>query len=86
MNLLCPNALDCECTENPFMNLSIEPPDQPEWPAQWWEGRDCHSWCVSYISQADADECARRLALICDNGGGSLECNDPVTVCVSCPV
>lgn len=83
MNNPCPTNLDCVCDDNPFQNLSSEAPDQFRYVRQHWASRACRVIYESFISQADADMWAKRLAEICEYG--TEVGNDPITVTVDCP-
>lgn len=80
MNRPCDNSVTCfPCTgdySNPLANLSSEAPDNNIfisifWPPfgpitpDHWRVNACVGFCESSISQADADDCARRKALEC---------------------
>lgn len=79
----CINKLsDCDCLGLPISNLTAEGPDLPTFfaiptiptppPIGWtWTSPYCFGWCVSTVSQEDANECANRQQVDCvvtDNG------------------
>src|ERR1051325_5427533 len=77
MNFPCPIKVPCD-TDDPFANLSAETPDidvfigmyfppiQPPL-GQSWVGTGCARTCTSTISQEDADLCAARQSVECQN-------------------
>lgn len=90
MTIPCPTKIDCECSENPFGNLSSEDPDMLRylgenygWPYYFpnlgsnWSRNTCLGTCNSTISQAEADMCAALAAAICQlDFSGVCEGND----------
>lgn len=72
----CPSRVICDCTDNPFANLSAEGidkdrffsvlhfQDQPKLGTVWSQ-LSCVTVCHSEISQEDADLCALRQAQQC---------------------
>lgn len=79
----CINKLsDCDCLGLPISNLTAEGSDLPTFfaiptiptlpPIGWtWSSPFCFGWCVSTVSQEDANECANRQQVDCvvtDNG------------------
>lgn len=99
----CPNVLDCECVDFPIRNFTAEGPEppfigvvvpRPRPPLnQRWTSAACKSFCLSEISQADADDCARRNAQQCvfppcvppNVNCPELVCSDPVVGTFPCP-
>jgi hypothetical protein len=87
MKQLCINRTECP-GDLPLENLSSEIPDAPDYvvvfgppgdlppPLGSWDSKYCRGVCTSHVSQADADLCAARNALLCvghdpkDGGGG----------------
>lgn len=76
MNLLCPIAINCPGTDNPFANLSSELPDAAYWKRMYFFDDNppigvtyskiaCAVVYNSDISQQDADEQAAIAALLC---------------------
>lgn len=79
MNTPCPKRTDCECIDSPFENLTSELPDvAPRFVRQTWVPTNpdknitfgmqytaCRGLCISYVSQEEADECARNMAMEC---------------------
>lgn len=75
----CNEFIDCECSDNPFINTSAEAPDPnlffarayyPNNPAlnsddTWYDRLSCLGICYSDVSQIDADDCALRDAQLC---------------------
>jgi hypothetical protein len=91
MNAPCPNKTDCDCIDSPFENLTSEGLDVSRYVRQTWIPTDppsdryeaCRGLCVSYVSQEEADECARNLAMIC--ASDTVFYNSERTVSASCP-
>ncbi len=81
--IACPNKIDecLPCLDDPIRNISAEDPDRdrfigvnyfqidPGYPPLNWGFRQtgCKLVCYSLISQEDADDCARRLAELCED-------------------
>lgn len=79
--IVCDRKIDCLGVldaDNPITNLSAEAPDIPQFRGvayngdippgdSLWTSFGCRQVCYSYISQADADLCAARLAYACNN-------------------
>jgi len=75
----CNEFIDCECSDNPFINTSAEAPDPnlffarryfPNIPSlnendSWYERSSCLGTCFSEISQQDAEDCSLRNAQLC---------------------
>jgi len=75
----CNEFIDCECSDNPFINTSAERPDPnlffarryfPNNPSlnendTWYERLSCLGTCFSQVSQLDAEDCALRNAQLC---------------------
>jgi len=75
----CKEFIDCECSDNPFINTSAERPDPNLFFARayyannpalnvddsWYERLSCLGTCFSEESQTDADDCAERNAQLC---------------------
>jgi len=75
----CNEFIDCECSDNPFINTSAEAPDPnlffarryfPNIPSlnvddSWYQRSTCLGVCESAISQQDADDCALRDSQLC---------------------
>lgn len=77
MNNPCPKRTDCECIDSPYENLTSEGLDVTRYVRQTWvpipvtDGPNsnnytaCRGLCISYVSQEEADECARNMAMEC---------------------
>ncbi len=87
--IACPNALkEClPCNDDPVRNISAEDPDVDRFLGvhdliidhdfqNKYRQFACKTYCFSEISQEDADDCARRLALEC-LGPDIFPPNDP---------
>jgi len=75
----CNEFIDCECSDNPFINTSAEAPDPNLFFARkyyannpslnendsWYERSSCLGTCFSEVSQQDAEDCALRNAQLC---------------------
>lgn len=75
----CDEFIDCECSDNPFINTSAEAPDPnlffarryfPNIPSlnvddSWYQRATCLGTCFSEESQQDADDCAQRDSQLC---------------------
>lgn len=93
MNNPCLSRVICECSENPFSNLSAEAPDVDRFFALFHFAGDpplgdsfsqasCLTVCESTVSQEDADLCALRQAQQCvwDNPGFGGDWRTPPTI------
>lgn len=99
----CPNVLDCECVDFPIRNFTAEGPEPPFIGVvvvrprprlnEEWESAACKSFCLSDVSQQDADDCALRNAQFCVTPpceppqvcGPQLVCSDPMVGTYPCP-
>lgn len=75
----CNEFIDCECSDNPFINTSAEAPDPnlffarryfPNIPSlnvddSWYQRAGCLGVCRSDESQQEADDCALRDSQLC---------------------
>ena len=71
----CNQRAECRCDDSPVMNLSVELPDPVTaisiryWPVtpdiRTYLTLGCLGWCLSEVSQQDADLCAARQAATC---------------------
>lgn len=66
------------------------PPNNPN----WYSAQGCLTYCVSAVSQQDADLCAARQSWLCNKNNGNIPGVDPTaqvylnqsqTCCVNCP-
>lgn len=88
----CPNTVPCfPCPDDtPVLNLSAEAPDAPTYVSNiviedpppigtTWSATGCLGTCISTVSLADAEECARLQADLCelDSGNGPEIPGDP---------
>lgn len=86
MNQPCANQLkDCDCSDSPVSNLTAEGPDFPQFIAfpnipfpppigAVFSSPFCNGWCISDVSQQDAQDCANRQQVDCvvtDNGSSN---------------
>lgn len=93
--ILCNKKSLCFDPANPLANLSAEAPDEDQFIGIDYGGRygpplgsefssrGCYSTCLSTVSQEDADLCAARQGVICDNGNWSWP---PGPAVGECPV
>lgn len=81
-NIPCEHKINqCDCSDDPFSNLSSEAPDVDRFISnvffdgtgdlrlnESFEQLGCFAFCLSPISQEDADDCARDQAELCSVG------------------
>src|SRR5512138_1306097 len=99
MLLRCP-GINCEGSDWPITNYSAEGAEaSPPWfsvvypPIDYppldkeWSMPGCLYVCISYISQQEADLCALRQAILCQNGppGDDVWYSAPATCTATCP-
>jgi Putative Ig domain len=74
--IACQHKITCECSDDPVRNLSAEDPDLDRHIGVFnliittdlqvaYQAFACKTYCYSDVSQDEADDCARRLALEC---------------------
>lgn len=94
-NISCSNKIECECTDDPFANLTSENPDSEVFIADhygwsWvrpnlgsnWTRNSCLGVCTSLVNQAEADLCAAINEVLClaDSTGVCPDCTGSVSI------
>ena len=94
MKMPCDKSISCpvptsstgEGYDWPIANFSSEAPDREIFisPVPGWNARGCDTWCLSYVSQAEADLCAKKLEAECIPDPSILKSNTDQTCIVYC--